>query len=129
MFRLKLIALGGKAKELELISVILPTSDGNRTILSNHMEVFVELVPGIARLRDQHKTEDYFVSEGVFHFKSNESMMLVTAFEAREELDFQRARLAADKARKLLAETNNTDELKKAEQSLKRALGRLKLDD
>ena len=54
--------------------------------------------------------------------------MMVSAFEEKGELDFERARYAADKAHRLLAESKNTDELRRAEQALKRALGRLKLE-
>jgi F-type H+-transporting ATPase subunit epsilon len=128
VFKLELMALNGKRKELWLKSIILPTSDGNRTVLEKHMDIVIEVVPGDAKLRFEKEVEAYFVSNGVFNFTNGEGMLIVDAFESQDEIDFDRAHKAYDKATHILHDSTNSFEIKKAEQALKRALGRLRLE-
>lgn len=128
MFKLELMALNGKRRELLLKSIILPTSDGNRTVLANHMDIVIEVVPGDAKLRFEKEVVSYFVSNGVFNFTKGEGMLFVDAFESEDEIDFERAHKAYDNASDILNDSTDYFEIKKAEQALKRALGRLRLE-
>ena len=128
MFKLKMYTLDGKQEVHELKSLILPTSDGNRTVLSKHMDVCIEVTPGVAKLRTEKGVERYFVADGLFHFQQENGILIVSSFENEKTVDFQRAHKALDEAKQLLHESKNTLELKKAEQALKRAIGRLRLE-
>ncbi len=128
MFKLELMALNGKRRELLLKSIILPTSDGNRTVLANHMDIVIEVVPGDAKLRFEKEVVSYFVSNGVFNFTKGEGMLFVDAFESEDEIDFERAHNAYENASDILSDSTDYFEIKKAEQALKRALGRLRLE-
>lgn len=128
MFKLELMALNGKRRELLLKSIILPTSDGNRTVLANHMDIVIEVVPGDAKLRFEKEVVSYFVSNGVFNFTKGEGMLFVDAFESEDEIDFERANKAYENASGILSDSTDYFEIKKAEQALKRALGRLRLE-
>lgn len=128
MFKLELMALNGKRRELLLKSIILPTSDGNRTVLANHMDIVIEVVPGDAKLRFEKEVVSYFVSNGVFNFTKGEGMLFVDAFESEDEINFERAHKAYENASDILSDSTDYFEIKKAEQALKRALGRLRLE-
>lgn len=128
MFLFEMRSLNGDKIELSLESVVMSTSDGNRTVLSNHMDIFVEIVPGIVKLRTEKSQLKYFVSSGMFHFTKNKAIMLVDAFESEDSIDFNRAKKAYDKAKLTLSVSKDSHEIRKAEQALKRAIGRLKLE-
>lgn len=128
MFDIELLALNGKTRRFNVKSIIIPTSDGNRTVLDKHMDISIEVVPGIAKLRLDKEVLSYFVSDGIFHFSKSKGMMVVDAYESQEEIDFQRAHKAYDNASSILHDSENSFEVKKAEHALKRALGRLRLE-
>lgn len=128
MFDLELMTFEGKRLKMDVKSIVIPTSDGNRTVLANHMDIMVEVVPGVFRIRTQTEVLSYFVSDGLVQFSDNKCLMNVHAFETIDEIDFERAHIAYDKAKKTLQDTDSAFELKKAEQALKRAIGRLRLE-
>lgn len=128
MFELELMSLNGKRKVQNVKSVIIPTSDGNRTVLDKHMDIVVEVVPGVAKLRTEKDIVLYFVSNGIFHFSKSKGTMIVDTYESTEDIDFLRAHRALDHASSVLHESHDDFEIKKAEQALKRALGRLRLE-
>lgn len=117
----------GKTVTFQMSAIILPTSDGNRTVLANHMEVVVEVVPGILQMISNQKKQRYFVSEGIFHFKQNQATLLCDAFESEAEIDVERAKKSLEKAQLELQQYQDKQTLSKAEQRLKRAISRLKL--
>ncbi|AMC93726.1 hypothetical protein AOC36_06935 [Erysipelothrix larvae] len=127
MFKLELITFSGKRETFSAKSIILPTSDGNRTVLDKHMDVVIEVKSGKLKVRTEESQIVFFVSEGIFNYKDRAGTLLVDAFEHADDIDFQRAHQAHIRATKLLQESEDTFELKKAEQALKRAVGRLNL--
>lgn len=127
MFNVELISIDGKQDLLEVVSIIVPTSDGNRTILSRHMDVIIEIVPGVAKFKMADSTESYFVSAGILTHSNNKASLIVDAFESENEIDFKRAHHAYEKAHNIIHKSHDTFEIKKAELAIKRALGRLRL--
>lgn len=129
MFTLKIVTPTQEYKTLELDRISLPSTDGTVTVLSNHMDIMVPLEFGlITTIKDKVKTK-YVISEGLFTFSKNEATLLVTSIESADELDVERAQRSKERAEERLSKKASTDDLKRAEYSLKRALIRLSLND
>ncbi len=128
MYKFEMMTYNGKQESFNVKSVIIPTSDGNRTVLEKHMDVVVEVSAGTLKIRLEDDVNQYFVSDGLFHFLKGKGMMIVSSFERADEIDFQRAQAALERAASSVKNSADTFELQKAEQALKRAVGRLRLE-
>lgn len=128
MFDLVVLSQYGKMSPHHIKSITLPTSDGIRTILARHMEVYVEVEIGVVVIHTESGKERFAVSEGVFHFKDNQAALIVSTFENEDEIDFIRAKRAYDRAKSALQDEKDMIEMQKQEQALKRALARLNLE-
>lgn len=133
MIQLKLLTADGKSQMTEVNRISIPTTDGIRTVLANHMEVVMTVDIGKAQLfGGQHdvagKTYEnglLVVSQGIFHFKDNQARLFVRSYEFPEEIDLDRAERARDRAEKALQEKPSKQDQLELEISLKRALTRL----
>ncbi len=128
MFDLVVLSHYGKMSPHHIESITLPTSDGQRTILARHMEVYVEVEIGIVEIKSEKGKERFAVSEGIFHFDKNQAALIVSTFEKEEEIDFIRARRAYDRAKQALQDEKDIIEMQKQEQALKRAIARMNLE-
>lgn len=128
MFKFEIMTYSGKQEFFNVKSVIIPTSDGNRTVLEKHMDVVIEVSAGILKIRTEDYDNQYFVSDGLFHFLKGQGMMIVSSFERADEIDFQRAHAALERAASSVKNGSDRFELMKAEHALKRAVGRLRLE-
>lgn len=125
MFKLTMLTSDGKKHEMELSRISLPTNDGVRTILANHMDIVVPVEIGEVKLIEQRESETVVVSEGIFNFKDNAAHLFVRTFEFADEIDKERAKRAKERAEKKLEEKIDTAQIQEAELALKRALTRL----
>lgn len=122
---LKMLSFDGKLYSEEYERISLPTNDGIRTILDNHMDVVVPVEIGKVKLINGKESEEVVVSEGIFNFTDNKAQLLVRTFEFADEIDIERAKRAKERAQKRLEQELSTKELQETELSLKRAITRL----
>ncbi len=125
MFTLTMITPEGKKHISENERISLPTEDGIRTVLMNHMDIIVPVEIGKVKLITGKSSEWAAISEGVFHFKDNQARLIVRTFEFSKEIDVARAERAKERAEKRLESELNAQEHLEAELALKRALTRL----
>src|SRR5690625_1315463 len=125
MFTLTMITPEGKKHHSEHTRISLPTDDGVRTILENHMDAVIPVEIGIVKLITNKESESVVVSEGIFYFQDNVARLIVRTYEFSEEIDVVRAERARDRAQDKLSKELDTQELHEAELALKRALTRL----
>lgn len=123
---LKMLSFDGKLYSEEYERISLPTNDGIRTILNNHMDVVVPVEIGEVKLINGKETKEVVVSEGIFNFEDNKAQLLVRTFEFADEIDKNRAQRAKERAEKRLEQELNAKELQETELSLKRAITRLR---
>lgn len=123
---LKMLSFDGKVYSEELSRISLPTNDGIRTVLDNHMDIVVPVDIGEVKLIKENKTEFVVVSEGIFNFKDNHAQLLVRTFEFPGEIDKDRALRAKQRAEERLEKELSSKELQETEMSLKRAITRLR---
>lgn len=122
---LKMLSFDGKIYSDELTRISLPTNDGIRTILRNHMDTVIPVDTGEVQLIKDKERSTVVVSEGIFNFKDNQAQLLVRTYEFPDEIDKNRAQRAKERAEKRLKDELNTKELQETELALKRAITRL----
>ncbi len=125
MFELTMITVDGKKQKEELARISLPTSDGIRTILTNHMPVVAPIEIGQVVLIRENERETVVVSEGIFNFKDNKAHLFVRTFEYADEIDEARAQRAKERAEARLQQKLSRQEYLETETALKRAITRL----
>lgn len=125
MFKLTMITPEGKKYTSENTRISLPTEDGIRTVLSNHMDIIVPVEIGKLKLIKENESDIAVVSEGIFYFQNNVAKLFVRTFEFTDEIDRVRAERARDRAEEMLAQQLDAHEFHEAELALKRALTRL----
>lgn len=125
MFKLNMLTIDGKKYNGEVSRISLPTSDGIRTILANHMDIVVPIEIGKIRLIRDNSTEEVAVSEGIFKFSDNIAYLFVRTYEFADEIDPERAQRAKERAEKKLGEKETSRDMLEAELSLKRAITRI----
>lgn len=122
---LKMLSFDGKEYSGELSRISLPTNDGIRTILNNHMDVVIPVDIGEVKLINEKDSKTVVVSEGMFNFQDNHAQLLVRTYEFPEEIDKNRAARAKERAEIRLQNELSSKELQETELALKRAITRL----
>ena len=105
---------------------LIPLSDGDVGVLSDHAPMIGALKEGVVRYVCEG--EDHFaaISGGVLSVVDNEVILLARTAERAESIDLARAQASERRARQRIeAHAANTD-MKRAELSLQRAIAREK---
>ena len=105
---------------------LIPLSDGDVGVLSDHAPMIGALKEGVVRYVCEG--EDHFaaISGGVLSVVDNEVILLARTAERAESIDLARAQASERRARQRIeAHVANTD-MKRAELSLQRAIAREK---
>ena len=105
---------------------LIPLSDGDVGVLSDHAPMIGALQEGVVRYVCEG--EDHFaaISGGVLSVVDNEVILLARTAERAESIDLARAQASERRARQRIeAHAANTD-MKRAELSLQRAIAREK---
>jgi len=131
MFHLSIVTPEKIFYDDEVKSLVVPGSEGYLGVLSNHAPLITALKPGKLEFQDSHDKHVIFaISGGFLEVSNNQANLLVEAVEPAEEIDFERAQKAYDKALKRLQEEK--DKLSEAElaatkSTLEKAANRIKV--
>lgn len=106
-------------------SVVVPASDGELGILSHHAPLVAELQAGQIRMRTGNDTQYFAVSGGFIEVQNNHVVVLAETAEMAHDIDVERARQAAERAKAVLRAPAAALDLALAEAALRRALARL----
>lgn len=114
----------------EVVSLVAPGSQGFLGVLANHAPLITALQPGPLKLRyPDGREETVCVSGGFMEVSRNRAVVLADAVERPEEIDVDRARGAAGRARQRLKEHAPELDVSRAEAALRRALNRVRVAD
>lgn len=127
MFSLTMLTSDGKEYNEEIDRISLPTADGVRTILENHMDIVVPVEIGEVKLIKEKESDTVVVSEGIFNFSKNDAHLFVRTFEFASEIDKERAERAKKRAEERLEDELTLKEMRETELALRRALTRLRV--
>ena len=105
----------------------MKTTEGDIGILKGHVPTTVILAPGIITITQDGNTIKCMVSGGFAEILKSQITIIAEDILTKEQIDIQRAKDSKDKAQKILNESSDDLEIKKAEVSLKKALARIEL--
>ncbi|HZT42593.1 MAG TPA: F0F1 ATP synthase subunit epsilon [Chthonomonadaceae bacterium] len=125
-FPLELVTPERKLFSEEVQMVRVPGVEGSLGILAGHAPLLTELTTGLIKLTLADGQTAYIATSGGFMQVSREKVIILAdSAELSEEIDVDRAREAAEKARQMLAvEGINAEEVR---QQLERAENRIKV--
>lgn len=109
-------------------SLSVPTITGMYGVLAHHTNVILAIVPGTLRYRCEGEEEKLAaVSAGMMKVENGEVLVLVDSAERPEEIDANRAKEAADRAKEELLQKKSIQEYHMAQANLARAVSRLRV--
>ena len=109
-------------------SIVIPTSDGLYGIWANHQNLISDIIPGMLEMRKQNgETVIAAVSEGIIKVEDGNVLVLVDTIELPEEIDINRAKRDADRAKEELIQKRSIRDYYQAQARMARALNRMKV--
>jgi len=109
-------------------SVVAPGSEGYLGVLANHAPLITSLVPGKLTVRlAGGETRIFAVSGGFLEVSANQAVILADAMEDPGQIDLDRAKRAAERARERLRDLHGQWDVERAQAALARALNRTKV--
>lgn len=127
-FSLHILAAERNFYEGDCLSLVVPLTDGSYGIQCNHRNMVAAIVPGVLEysLPNEERVVTC-VSQGILIVADNDVKVLVDTIETPEEIDDNRARLAAEEAKEALLQKKSIQEYKSAQMRIAREMNRLKV--
>lgn len=85
MFEVQILTPQGNYYETEAERLTIPTEDGVRTLLKNHISTVMPLREGQVVIKKEDRmseSETIDITAGLFYFDDNEARLFVRSFEA-----------------------------------------------
>jgi F-type H+-transporting ATPase subunit epsilon len=109
-------------------SVVAPGAEGYLGVLANHAPLITALIPGKLAVRlAGGETRAFALSGGFLEVSANRAVILADAMEEPGQIDVERAKRAAERARERLRDIHGKLDVERAEAALARALNRVKV--
>ena len=110
----------------EAAALIFPALDGSMGVQAGHEAVVTAVVPGSLRFRAEGAWTDAVVGQGMAEIMPDRTVVLVSAAERPEEIDWQRAEAARVRAEERLKKKLSIRDYYNSRAALARAMARLK---
>jgi len=129
---LKIITPQKIAIQEHVVSVTVPSSTGEITVLPRHSNLFTLLKEGIVKFRPSEKSaaekEKYLaIGGGYLETDGEEVRILVSRVYGQDEIDADKTEKAIEEAKKTLAQTKDVSQRKEAMSQLRRSVINMKL--
>ena len=109
-------------------AVVLTLIDGEAAIYANHAAFTAPVVPCLLRIKNRDGIwKNAFTAEGILEVKEHKTVLITDAAEWPEEIDYERAMAARERAENDLKTGMLKFEIETASASLKRANMRIKV--
>ena len=127
-FRLHIWASEKPFYDGDCLSLIIPSVDGKYGIMAHHSNTITAIVPGeLTFTTADGKTQIAAVSEGLVKIENNDVLVLVETIERPEEIDANRAKVAAEAAKEAMMQRLSRREYYTTRLTLARAMSRLQV--
>ena len=126
-FHLEILTPDGLAFEGMVESLLVHAVDGDVEFLAGHVDYVTTLDIGRARIKISGKDKFACVAGGFVMVSSNEVKLVATTFEFAEDIDIERAKLAKEKAKAIIASSKDSKAIELARVKLLRAISRIKV--
>ncbi len=110
-FNLEIISPEKIILSAKVNSVIIPSFEGEMTILVEHIPLITFLRPGIVRIEGS-KESKYFVEEGTVEFSNNTLIILSSTIIPLESVKSENKSKMIEESKALLAKENLSDKAK-----------------
>ena len=90
-FKVDFVTYEGVYKTTMSEKLNVPTSEGRRTILSNHMPIMMPLLIGVVETKEGKELRHYAVNNGVLYFKDNEAQIVADSVIDVNDIDIDQA--------------------------------------
>ncbi len=110
-----------------VVSCSAPGKKGNFQVLFNHAPLISQLETGEIKIQIAEKTTYFATGGGFLEVNNNNVTLVLESCEEASEIDVERARKAAERARKRLSSRSEGIDIARAEAALARALNRLRV--
>lgn len=121
LFETDLITYRGLYKTIQTDKLNVPSTDGRRTILSNHMPIMLSLETGVIETNKEGKLSHYAISEGILYFENNKATIICDVIEDLENVDAKYYEKRIEEAKEKLSTARNDDDINRAKIKLARA--------
>ncbi len=126
-FSLRVLSPLGIAFQGEATAAVLPTPDGEITVLAQHMPLVAVLVDGEIAIDTPDRRVFVAVAGGFLETEKNTVTVLSDFAEESDSIEVARVQAAKARAEQLLAERKERGELLLVERDLQRAILQLKV--
>ena len=127
-FRLHIWASEKPFYDGDCLSLIIPSVDGKYGIMAKHSNTITAIVPAeLTFTTADGKTQIAAVSEGLVKIENNDVLVLVETIERPEEIDVNRAKVAAEAAKEAMMQRLSRREYYTTRLTLARAMSRLQV--
>ena len=117
-FKANFITYLGTYRSIETEKLNIPTSEGRRTILSNHMPIMIPMGIGVIETLEDGKLHHYIVNNGVLYFENNVAEIVADNVVDVNEIDIERSKSALIKYEEALNKAKRENERVRAKEKL-----------
>lgn len=117
-FRTNFITYLGTYRSIETEKLNIPTSEGRRTILSNHMPIMIPMGIGVIETLEDGELHHYIVNNGVLYFEKNVAEIVADNIVNVNEIDIERSKTALVKYEETLKKAKRENERIRAKEKL-----------
>ncbi len=112
----------------EISELRAPGIDGSFGILANHAPLLTELATGLIKIKLANGTESFIATSGGFlEVSNNKVTILADSAQLADEIDVEKAKAAAERARKLLELPDGSQDAEALRKELEDALNQIKV--
>lgn len=125
-FRLQIVTPDQLFMDEEVEALTARTTEGELTILKDHIDFVSNLKIHVAEVKQNGKTRKAAIAGGILQNDKGVTTIISTAAEWSDKIDLERAeRAKAESEKRMQMHRDNLNELKMAEYKLKKAINRI----
>ena len=128
-YHLEIVTPDGLEFDGQVESLLVHTDDGDMEILAGHADLLATVAIGRARIRVDGVNRFASAAGGFLTVRDGEVKLVATTFEFAEDIDLNRAKAAAEAARKSLETARDEGSELIAKAKLARALNRINISE
>lgn len=128
-YHLEIVTPDGLEFDGQVESLLVHTDDGDMEILAGHADLLATVAIGRARIRVDGVNRFASAAGGFLTVRGGEVKLVATTFEFAEDIDLNRAKAAAEAARKSLETARDEGAERIAKAKLARALNRINISE
>tara|TARA_B100001029_G_scaffold154612_1_gene138946 strand:- start:32 stop:424 length:393 start_codon:yes stop_codon:yes gene_type:complete len=111
-FNLEIIAPDEKIFSSNVKEVLIPSFEGQMTILKDHIPIITFLRPGFVEIKNQNESLKFFIEEGTVEFLNNKMLILTTSAKNLKDFDSTKVSELIKIVEKAIEEKNLSDKQK-----------------